>query len=960
MTSASRVRLEPGHTNPVALVEHEGRWLALHSRRDPVAEGLRLLDGVDNDAPMVVLIGVGLGYALDALEQRRFAGRVLAVEVEPALTQLMRERRDWTAWDARLTVVDVDSIRGDFWRTFAGVAEQPPTVVHPVLARTHADLVQRARAAVARAWFDHAANETARRENAGRYLLNTLRNLPALEREGDVASLEGVAVGVTAIVVGAGPSLDRNLAGIKECRDRALVIAVDTAARPLLAAGVTPDVIVAVDPTETNARHLCELRDGARTWLVAEASVDPAAVAEFVGRTFFCRISDHHPWPWLRARGLDRGPLRAWGSVLTTAFDLALRMRCERVVFAGADLAFTHGRPYARGTTFEEDWWRDAAWGTPIAATWASALARWPHVEETDVHGAPARTAPHLRAFRDWIQREALASGVRVVNASENGILRGPGIEQGRLPDLVAATNAMADSVRQRLRDAYAQRDASRPSEVPPPTAEWRSFAPNVTDGDIEEALTAREVSREEVGGPRGLEPVHRRDTASGAAGDAVAALCADDRRTIDTVTAGLSPERYCFVVSSDPGTELLPRLRHAAQALPPDGVLFAIDSHGTAACAQLRRAVEALLLEWPSASLEYRRYAEMASRLAIVRLAGANVPPAPAAADLAKQGPSDEETANRLIPLIVSYLAPASLLDLGCGSGQWMTAARRAGVAHVEGVAAGDIERFSTPHQAAFDVCLCIEVAQGLGAEMQDALVSAATRASNVVVFSSMPPGMPDRSPHARPLVYWAEKFWRHGYVLDDGLRQQVEQRFGAARAMADLLVVFRRTLAEGDANVESGPLASIRQTSLAHVGRIYDLFMQSAWWQAELAILHEQRSIAQRLVVATRQLEIPAHRLEASDSGLRCFRFRTDAARRWITHQGADVRVFEGEHPLERFGSAPALARSLDGGFAVWRDEITIASTDSTDPRQNGRCYRVRVPEDVAAAEERAAIRQ
>ena len=79
------------------------------------------------------------------------------------------------------------------------------------------------------------------------------------------------------------PSLDRNLGEIVEHRRRALVVAADTALRPLLAAGVQPDLVVGVDPSEANARHLTDLSSCPGTWLVAEGSLDPVALATLRG-----------------------------------------------------------------------------------------------------------------------------------------------------------------------------------------------------------------------------------------------------------------------------------------------------------------------------------------------------------------------------------------------------------------------------------------------------------------------------------------------------------------------------------------------------------------------------------------------------------------------------------------------------------------------------------------------------
>ena len=124
------------------------------------------------------------------------------------------------------------------------------------------------------------ANAVARRKFAGRYLLNTLRNLPSIAEEGDASALFNLFEHIPAIVVAAGPSLDATLPGIKAAQGRALVIAVDTAVRPLLAAGIRPHIAVAVDPSDINAQHLTGL-PLSNIPLVAEGSLDPSVIPEF-------------------------------------------------------------------------------------------------------------------------------------------------------------------------------------------------------------------------------------------------------------------------------------------------------------------------------------------------------------------------------------------------------------------------------------------------------------------------------------------------------------------------------------------------------------------------------------------------------------------------------------------------------------------------------------------------------
>jgi hypothetical protein len=201
----------------------------------------------------------------------------------------MLARRDWTSWleSGRLTILAGPDYTGSsaVWGLF-GRGATPPIIMSPLLDREFSEIAARATAVVRQIVAGATANEDARRRLAGRYLLNTLTNAAVVATEGDVAALFGVFPRVPAVVVGAGPSLDKNLKGLTKLEGKVLVVAVDTAVRPLLAAGIRPHLVVAVDPSELNAVHLQDLPDCSGLWLVAEGSIDPSVFPQFAERAF--------------------------------------------------------------------------------------------------------------------------------------------------------------------------------------------------------------------------------------------------------------------------------------------------------------------------------------------------------------------------------------------------------------------------------------------------------------------------------------------------------------------------------------------------------------------------------------------------------------------------------------------------------------------------------------------------
>jgi hypothetical protein len=530
-----------GEARVLYLTTSHGARLALNSARDPAAEARRTVEralGGSQHPGLVVLIGLGLGYTIDAVETllpdgpprgssscRAFAGAARLHQL-PASNRLLG-----LAYHGAATG----------WR-FDG-ADSRLTLVHPVVARSISTKSPRRCARGRGHGVRRQANAEARRRFAGQYLLNTLGNLAVIAGSGDACHLTDAFTGTPAVIISAGPSLDQSLASLREVAGRALLIAVDTALRPLLSAGIAPHLVVAVDPGEANARHLTDLPDTRGAYLVAEGSVSPRAFGTFLDRVFTFKVSDHHPWPWLRTLGIERQVLRAWGSVAATSLDLAVRAGCDPIVFVGQDLAFTGHQPYCRNTTYETDWAEAAGRGTSLRDSWAAWRAGRGGVAMRDVSGAIVETSPSLVAVRDWLLALcAQYPGRRFVNAGGAGILAGAGIELARHRGPAVHRQAIAFERLERAHGtspravatvrtaALELADALERQAQPTLSMTWREFtAGTVTEDDLVHAL--------------------RRNRATGAAGDPALSVAAVPDWLIDVLRV-LDERRGSFDIS--------------------------------------------------------------------------------------------------------------------------------------------------------------------------------------------------------------------------------------------------------------------------------------------------------------------------------------------------------------------------------------------------------------------------
>src|SRR5690606_10154588 len=149
------------------------------------------------------------------------------------------------------------------------------------------------------------------------------------------ADLRDAATGKPAIVVSAGPSLRRNIDALKDprVRERFVIIAVQTVLRPLLAAGIRPHFVTALDYHEISRRFYegltAEAVEGIT--LVVEPKANPAILDAYPGRI---RCVGDKVLDQLLGAGLrrERGTLTPGATVAHLAYYLARHMGCDPVV----------------------------------------------------------------------------------------------------------------------------------------------------------------------------------------------------------------------------------------------------------------------------------------------------------------------------------------------------------------------------------------------------------------------------------------------------------------------------------------------------------------------------------------------------------------------------------------------------------------------------------------------------
>ena len=167
------------------------------------------------------------------------------------------------------------------------------------------------------------------------------------------------------LIIGAGPSLEKNIPLIRKSQSSFLIIAVDTVVKTLLLYDIIPDIVVTVDPQKINSKYIENLPSKAKNIIfVAEPSICPSSIRYLNNPIIF--FDTIFPYYHLLCTFFGyKGTIELGGSVATSAFEIAIKLGCEPLILVGVDLAYTNNAYHVHGSMYEEFWFSEVTrWKT--------------------------------------------------------------------------------------------------------------------------------------------------------------------------------------------------------------------------------------------------------------------------------------------------------------------------------------------------------------------------------------------------------------------------------------------------------------------------------------------------------------------------------------------------------------------------------------------------------------------
>lgn len=210
-----------------------------------------------------------------------------------------------------------------------------------------------------------------------------------------------------AVLIAAGPSLDKNIEKLKQIKDNVFIMAVDTALNTVLKHDIIPDMTISVD----GHKPLVLFEDERiKNIPISVSPVSNAKVIEMSRAKRFYELSRGEYLSKLyHAIGKEVQGLPTGGSVSNNACSLLVLMGFQTIIFMGLDLAYPGGVKHTQKAYNQED---------------KIDFNNKKYVEILDINGNKAYTETNMQLYLKWFETYIqVKSHIRFVDATEGGAL---------------------------------------------------------------------------------------------------------------------------------------------------------------------------------------------------------------------------------------------------------------------------------------------------------------------------------------------------------------------------------------------------------------------------------------------------------------------------------------------------------------------------------------------------------
>ena len=409
--------------------EINNETIAIQSAYSPDREAERIINNVDfSDKEIIIILGLGLGYYLAALSKKKLQNKkIIVIEKFAEIYNLFLQHKDKIF---RQNNCDFEILINPNEHELMTVFSQYinfknffkiKIIENHNLMKLDINFYHFVLKSLQKYLEFTQSNLLTTSKFGEEWILNSFENLRYYKDNYNFPILKKYCADKPALIVSAGPSLEKNIQLLKKFKDNFFVFCVDTAANALISNNIIPDFICAIDSQIENYK-LLENIENPNIYLITTLIVNPNIPKKFNTQFYF---NTKQPVDSLLEKfGYSANFVKSGGSVATSLFSIVREIYCNPIIFIGQDLSFTNLYTHTKLSNKFLNIYKSLNKFTTFETLFFNENIG--QIYETDIFGKRVFTSKSLLDFCRWFELEFTNPGYncRYINASGAGILK--------------------------------------------------------------------------------------------------------------------------------------------------------------------------------------------------------------------------------------------------------------------------------------------------------------------------------------------------------------------------------------------------------------------------------------------------------------------------------------------------------------------------------------------------------
>lgn len=378
----------------------------IHSKYDPEREAINLVNNIDENS-FYLVTGIGAGFFIKKLSEKYPNSKIVAIENSQDDIDFL-EKHFQIISELKMNnviITTTENLYNSLLQNYIpSIYSSFKLIEYRSWILENQDIFEKIQNITSEALKNIAQDFSTQAHFGKIWQRNIINNLKQISSDTEIIfPKEKIAV-----VVAAGPSLDKKIAWIKENREKIFIFATDTAYKTLQKEQIFSDAVISIDGQNISYQHfLRKIND--KTIFIFDLCGNSSCIRKIKknGNNIIFTTTGHPLITFAeQTQNTDYNFIFAnagTGTVTISALDFANKVGFNEIIVIGADFSFPNKKPYAKGTYLEDIYMSCNNRTTTIEKNYISLMYRTEIIKDLQ-YPTTKILQSYKQAFQKWLE----------------------------------------------------------------------------------------------------------------------------------------------------------------------------------------------------------------------------------------------------------------------------------------------------------------------------------------------------------------------------------------------------------------------------------------------------------------------------------------------------------------------------------------------------------------------------